>query len=145
MRKLIALTALALVIGCDTGTEPREPFRLQATGPSTGSGTWFEQGGFWFLTCAFELEAAATGDGYATWSSGESVTYDPKFGPTPRSYSAEDLVDLWGSSRITGGETRAARIQGVGTDSYRQSIQIRYALQNGEVRSFTHVFDCSAP
>lgn len=140
-----SLLLASLLVACGGPTEPSVPFSLTIDGPAASVGVWVQPREFWFLSCAASLTAEATGDGSAVWVSGEVRVLDPTHGVIRFELGAADLVDIWGTSRIDGGESLSGAFVGRATDEYQQTTTLRYALESGEVRSVSHTSTCRAP
>lgn len=147
MRRLVAVVGLAVLAACgDSGTEP-QPFALSVSGPVFSVGRWIAApiGTSQVLECQVQFQVSATGGGEAQWAGASVVRMDPRFGALAQEWAPLDMVDMFGSSLIRGGQTQTGGLYLVATNSFRTTVTLRYLLDSGEVRSASYTHDCNAP
>ena len=111
MRRFAPLLLLA-VFSCGGGDpftpELPTPFDLTLTGPASGNGIIDAEGNRF---CRFQLTAIATGGAegtYALWTEGEIQWYHLGVAGSTwtTNWDQEEMVNYWGSDRVTSGSTR---------------------------------------
>lgn len=147
------LASLILLAGCGGGgpTEPPPPppFKLTITGitqatPQIGQ---YPDGSPKY-TCAVEMAATASGGeagDYAEWENAELLWVRLSDGATStQTWTFTDMVDYWGSSRVTTGSTvRTEDWSFWWSQPFRITFTFRYWVsQTSEYRADHRTFQC---